>query len=86
MEQEGNDSSAAPQCQGSAKTLDGFAEKSPVVEHAWTHHHPIKWEDIRVIDRARRPKDLRLKEALHIQTTAEEHFNQDVGIEVLAGG
>ena len=31
-------------------------ERSVVAEHAWKHHHPIKWEDTRVIDRARNPK------------------------------
>ncbi len=46
------------------------------------HHHPIKWEDISVIYWARRPKELQLKEALHIQTAAEELLKQDAGLEV----
>ena len=41
----------------------GMLERSVIAEHAWTHHHPIKWEDTRVIDRARRPKELQLKES-----------------------
>ena len=60
----------------------GMLEKSAVAEHAWEHHHPIKWQDTRVIDRARRPKELQLKEALHIQTSTEELLNRDIGLEV----
>ena len=55
----------------------GMLERSAVAEHAWTHHHPIKCEDTRVIDLARRPKVLQLKKALHIQTGAEELLNRD---------
>ena len=39
----------------------GMLEKSALAEHTWEHHHPIKWQDTRVIDRARRPKELQLK-------------------------
>ena len=60
----------------------GMLERSAMAEHAWKHHHPIKWDDTRVIDQARRPKELQLKETLHIQTAAEELLNQDVGLEV----
>ena len=60
----------------------GMLVKSAVAEHAWKHHHPIKWQDTRVIDRTRRPKELQLKEALHIQTSTEELLNQDIGLEV----
>ena len=60
----------------------GMLEKSAVAEHAWEHHHPIRWQDTRVVDRARRPKELHLKEALHIQTLTEELLNQDIGLEV----
>ena len=42
----------------------GMLDKSAMAEHAWKRYHPIKWEDTRVIDRARRPKELQLKEAL----------------------
>ena len=61
----------------------GLLEKSAVAEHAWEHHHPIKWEDTTVIDRARRPKELQLREALDIQMSTEELLNQDIGLEVL---
>ncbi len=61
-------------------------ERSAVAEHAWRHHHPIKWEDTRVIYWARRQKELQVKEALHIQTAAEELLNRDVGLEVPGAG
>ena len=43
----------------------GALEKSALAEHAWTNHHPIKWEE--VIDRARTAKELLVKEAIHIR-------------------
>ena len=39
----------------------GTVEKSAVAEHAWEHHHPIKWDETTV--------ELLLKEAFHIQMT-----------------
>ena len=51
-----------------------------VAEHAWGSHHPINWKDTLVIDRARRPEELLLKEAIHIQSTpAGELLNRDGG-------
>ena len=60
----------------------GMAEKSAVAEHAWEHHHHIEWEGTRVTDQARRPKELQLKEALHIQMSDGELLNQDTELEV----
>ena len=48
-------------------------EKSALVEHAWTNHHPIKWEEVSVIDRAMTVKELLVKEAIH---------NRDRGLEL----
>ena len=59
-----------------------IVEKSAVAEHAWEHHHHIHWEGTRVIDQARRPKELQLKEALQIQTSDGELLNRDIGLEV----
>ena len=51
-----------------------------MAEHAWGSHHPINWKDTSVIDRTRRPEELLLKEAIHIQSTpAGEHLNRDGG-------
>ena len=41
-------------------------EKSVTAEHEWKNHHPGRWEETSIVDRARRPKELMLKEALHI--------------------
>ena len=41
------------------------------------------WEDIRVLDRATRPIQLKVKGALHIQTTpADNSLNKDGGYEL----
>ena len=32
----------------------GAGRKSAVAEHAWKEHHPILWQETRVIDRASR--------------------------------
>ncbi len=47
----------------------GDEKVSAIAEHAWRHHHPIKWEKVRVVDRASKNCELKIKEALHIQTT-----------------
>ena len=44
----------------------GMVERSAIAEHAWENQHPIKWEETEIVDQARRPKELLLKEALHI--------------------
>ena len=58
----------------------GYTEKSAVVEHQWDKQHQVKLEDIRVLDRTTRPVQLKVKEALHIQTTpANNSLNKDGG-------
>ena len=47
----------------------GTLETSAVTEHTWENHHPLKWEETLVRDQARHPKELLLKEAIHIQIT-----------------
>ena len=50
-------------------------EKLAVAEHASENHHPIDWEETRVLDHSR-GQELLVKEALHIQMTpTEECFN-----------
>ena len=44
----------------------GALEMSALVEHAWKNHHPIKWEEVSVVDWARTAKELLVKEAIHI--------------------
>ena len=53
-----------------------------VAEHAWENHHPIHWEETRVLHHGR-GQELLVKEALHIRMTpSEERFNRDGGLEV----
>ena len=61
----------------------GQLEKSAVAEYAWTQKHTIRWGDTSVLDSARRHRELLLKEALHIRTTAEgSSFTRDEGAEL----
>ena len=55
---------------------------SAIAEHAWQQHHPIKWEEVRVVDRASKNCELKIKEALHIQMTPDNKFNRDIGLEL----
>ena len=59
----------------------GEEKKSVVAEHAWKEHHPIRWQETSVINRASRFGELRVKEALHIHLTpGDQCFNRDVGL------
>ena len=58
-------------------------QKSAIAEHQWDQQHQVKWEDIRVLDRATRPVHLKVKEALHFQKTpANNSPNKDWGYEL----
>ena len=49
----------------------------------WQLHHLIKWEEVRVVDRASKNRELKIKEALHIQMTPDSNkFNRDIGLEL----
>ncbi len=63
----------------------GDEKVSPIAEHAWQQRHPIEWEDVRVVDRASKNRELKIKEALHIQMTpCNNKLNRDIGL-VLPG-
>ena len=49
----------------------GDTGKSAIAEHQWDQQHQVNWEDTRVLDRASRPVQLRVKEALYIQKTTD---------------
>ncbi len=54
---------------------------SAIVEHAWQQHHPIKCEEVRVVDRASKIRQLKIKETLHIQMTPDNNkLNRDIGV------
>ena len=71
----GNQAEGTPRCLRTQSL-----QRSAVAEHAWVSHHHINWKDTSVIDWARRPEELLLKEAIHIQgTPAGECLNRDGG-------
>ena len=42
----------------------------------------MKWEEVRVVDRASKNHELKIEEALHIQMTPDnKKFNRDIGSE-----
>ncbi len=43
----------------------------------------LKWEEVTVVDRASKNRELKIKEALHIQMTPDNNkFNRDIGLEL----
>ena len=59
----------------------GALEKSALAEHARMNHHPIKWEEVSVVDRARTAKELLMKETIHIRLN-HPSLNRDEGLEL----
>ena len=67
----------------------GALEMSALAEHAWKKHHPIKWEEVSVVDRARTAKELLVKEVIDIWLNHPSSLNRDRGLElpwILDGG
>ena len=61
----------------------GQIEKSAIAEHAWTEHHTVLWEEAKVIDQAKRLKELLIKEALNIHLVpVKKRLNRDTGLEI----
>ena len=61
----------------------GDTGKSAIAEHQWDQQHQVNWEGTRVLDRASRPVQLRVKEALYIQKTPiNNRLNRDEGYEL----
>ncbi len=61
----------------------GDAWKSAIAEHQWDLQHRVDWDGTRVLDRATRPIQLKVKEALHIEKTpASSRLNRDGGYEL----
>ena len=66
-----------------AATRRGELEKSAIAEHAWSHHHQVLWDEIKVLDQAANTTTLLIKEALHIRLTdTEQLLNRDEGIAI----
>ena len=61
----------------------GDTGKPAIAEHQWDQQHQVNWEDTRVLDRANRPVQLRVKEVLCIQKTpTNNRLNRDEGYEL----
>ena len=61
----------------------GDTWKSAIAEHQWDQQHQVDWDATRVLDRAARPVQLKVKEALHIEKTpANNRLNRDGGYEL----
>ncbi len=72
-------------------SLSSLYLHSPSALYTLTHarevmrrqHHLIKWEEVRVVDRASKNYELKIKVALHIQMTPDNNkFNRDIGLEL----
>ena len=58
-------------------------ETSAVAEHSWNTQHAIQWGETTILDQARRTKELKIKEALHIlMTPSHQRLNRDEGLEL----
>ena len=61
----------------------GDTWESAIAEHQWDQQHQVDWDATRVLDRAARPVQLEVKEALHIERTpANNRLNRDGGYEL----
>ena len=61
----------------------GDTWKSAIAEHQWDQQHQMDWDETRVLDRATRPIQLKVKEVLHIQKTpANNRLDRDGGYEL----
>ena len=61
----------------------GDEKSSAIAQHAWKEHHPILWKEAKIIDKANKTTELKVKEALHIHLTPEDRrFNRDVGLDL----
>ena len=57
--------------------------KFTIAEHAWANDHPITWDEMKILQRARRIMELVMKEALSIHKMPEDaRFNRDSGYEL----
>ena len=62
------------------KCIKGFTDKS---EHTWTRHHPISWDDTRILQRASHEVNCEgvshEGSNLHMNSTESSHFDHDGG-------
>ena len=59
--------------------------KSAIAEHAWTEHHQVDWDGVRILDNTQREDLLLLREAAYIKlTNQQQRINRDEGVELPA--
>jgi len=59
--------------------------KSAIAEHAWTEHHQVDWDGVRILDNTQREDLLLLREAAYIKlTNQQQRINTDEGVELPA--
>ena len=66
----------------------GALEMSALVEHAWKNHHPIKWEEVSVVDQGQ-DRQGAASEGGHSHLTESPFPHRDGGLElprILDGG
>jgi len=57
--------------------------KSAIAEHAWTEHHQVDWDGVRILDNTQREDLLLLREAAYIKlTNQQQRINRDEGVEL----
>ena len=62
----------------------GDTGKPAIAERHWDQQHQVNWEDTRVLDRATKPVQLRVKEAWHIQKSpANNRLYRDRSYELI---
>ena len=65
----------------------GNTWKSAIAEHQWDQEHQVDWNATRVLDRAARPVQIKVREALHIdRTLANNRLNRGGEYELPAIG
>ena len=58
----------------------GDTKASAIPDHVWTEYHRVDFQKAKVIDRAQRMTQRRVKEALHIEQRKGATMNSDSGL------
>ncbi len=56
---------------------DACDEKVSAIAEHWQQYHPIKWEEVNIVDRASKNRELKIKEV-----TPDNKFNRGIGLEL----
>ena len=67
--------------QHKSATDKGKINDSAIAEHAWTSHHSIDWDNVKVLDQESGERHRQIKESLHIRTRGPQK-NRDQGLDI----